>query len=105
MKGKVKRLNSLQFFACFAQMQLEKGGVGQSVKMSEIINKSKLPTTVIYHHINSLIEQGFIKKVKRGYYHVQFNISTVAIGMSVITYWDMLEFNKYKDDFMKQFRG
>jgi predicted transcriptional regulator len=86
-------------------MQYKKGGVGQSVTPNEIKKESKLSPTVIYHHINSLMKRELLKKVKRGHYCLNWTESLVAVSLSTVTYWDMLQWNTERGEFIHQFKA
>ena len=99
----MKQIDSLDFLMYLAVMQFCNGGVGGMVSVKMIQDNSGLPRSTVYHHINGLIERGYIKRRKRGQYCINFNKFTAQFAGCVLTVWDAIEINHNTDSWKEKF--
>lgn len=97
------KMDSLDFFGAFATVQATNRGVGSHVKPIQLQRATKLSRTAVYHHLSRLIERGWIKRLKHGQYAIIFGDKTASIGASVLTAWDMMEYVREPNSWLKQF--
>jgi len=97
------KMDALDFLGTFANVQATNGGVNGHVKVLQLQRATNLSRSTVYHHVNKLIERGWIIKAGYGKYVICFGDKTASIGASVLTAWDMMEYVREPSNWLKQF--
>jgi len=101
----MKKYDALEFLGHFAWLQSCRGGVGQSVKPIDCQREMQISRSSVYKHLKNLMRRKYITKTAYGRYAVNWDVTTVGIATSIVTYFDIADYVRNKNEFLGQFEN